>query len=560
MESQRSFLFIALVLVTFFLFQEWQKDYHPQQDVPQQVATTGDTPSSEVPTSNGNNADVPASTSAGAVVQPQLTQADRLVKVHTNVLDLVIDTKGGDILGADLKEYPIEQGEPAPIELLSKNHQAQSGLIGQDGPDGSKKGRPNYLTPQLEYQSNGDNDLVIPMTWSNGGLTVTKTFTFKANEYDVDVTYTIKNNSSEIKSVQPYAQLKKLILAPESSMMMNAYNAATYSTKTERYEKYDMDDMEDRNLNKNTPGGWIAMQQHYFVAAWVPNQLQQNNIFSRVASNGSAIIGYKGPQFDIQPGQTQTISTTLYAGPKNQEKMTELAEYLDLTVDYGPLWFISKILFWLLTTLYGFIANWGVAIILITVIVKTFLYPLTKKQTVSMAKMRKLQPKLAQLKERFGDDKAKMGPAMMELYKKEQVNPMGGCLPLLLQMPIFLALYWMLMESVELRHAPFILWITDLSTADPFYVLPVLYGASMFLMQKLQPTPTTDPMQQKVMLWMPVVFSLLFIIFPAGLVLYWLVNNIISILQTLYIYKQIDKKGLDKPKDKNDKTKVVKSK
>ncbi|MCJ8272790.1 MAG: membrane protein insertase YidC, partial [Psychrosphaera sp.] len=437
MESQRSFLFIALVLVSFFLFQEWQEDYHPQQDVPQQVASSGDTPSSEVPASDSNNADVPAS--ARDTIRPQLAQADRLIKVHTNVLDLVIDTKGGDILGADLKNYPIEQGEPALIALLSKNHQAQSGLIGKDGPDGNRKGRPNYLAPKLEYTNNGDADIVIPLTWSNGGLTVTKTLTIKANEYDIDVSYTIKNNSSEIKTVQPYAQLKKLILAPETSMMMNAYNAATYSTKEERYEKYDMDEMEDRNLSKNTVGGWVAMQQHYFVAAWVPNQQQQNNIFTKVASNGSGIIDYKGPLFEIQPGQTETISTTLYAGPKNQEKMAELAEYLDLTVDYGPLWFISKLLFWLLNILHGLIPNWGVAIILITVVVKFILYPLTKKQTISMAKMRKLQPKLAQLKERFGDDKQKMGPAMMELYKKEQVNPMGGCLPLLLQMPIFLS-------------------------------------------------------------------------------------------------------------------------
>jgi YidC/Oxa1 family membrane protein insertase len=549
MQSQRSFLYIALVLVSFLLFQEWQKDYNPQPVVAQQQPIqTSDMPassnhsvvSSDLPTSDGGQASVAAA-----------AQTDRLIKVKTNVLDLVIDTRGGDIIGADLLNYPIIQGEPEPVHLLAKFNLAQSGLIGRDGPDSNRKGRPFYLAKQLNYQTQGDDDIVIPLTWTNNkGLTVTKTFTIKANEYDIVVSYTVKNNGTTAASVQPFGQLKKIILAPETTLMMNAYNAATYSTAEAYYEKYDMDDMVDKNLNKNTLGGWIAMQQHYFVAAWVPPQEQQNNIFSKVASDGSAIIGYKGPTIDIMPGDSEIINATLYAGPKNQEALGKLSESLELTVDYGPLFFISQVLFDILIFLYSIVGNWGVSIILITVVVKIILYPLTKKQTVSMAKMRNLQPKMQALKERYGDDRQKMGPAMMKLYKEEQVNPMGGCLPLLLQMPIFLSLYWMLMESVELRHAEFIFWITDLSTKDPFYVLPVLYGASMFLMQKLQPTPTTDPMQQKVMMYMPVVFSVLFVIFPAGLVLYWLVNNLISIMQTLYIYRQIDKKGLDKPKDK----------
>ena len=549
MQSQRQILYIALILVSFLLFQEWQQDYNPQPVVAQQQPLQ----TSDMPAGSNNSAissDLPTSddTQAAPVA---VTQADRLIKIKTNVLDLIIDTRGGDIIGADLLNYPINQGEPETVHLLAKFHQAQSGLIGRDGPDASRKGRPFYLAKQLSYQTQGDNDLVIPLTWtSNKGLKVTKTFTIKANEYDIAVTYTVQNNGATAASVQSFGQLKKIILAPESSLMMNAYNAATYSTTEQYYEKYDLYDMIDRSLNKNTLGGWIAMQQHYFVAAWVPSQEQQNNIFSKVASDGSAIIGYKGPTLDIMPGDSETITTTLYAGPKNQEDLGKLSESLELTVDYGPLWFISQMLFTMLIFLYGIVGNWGVAIILITVVVKMLLYPLTKKQTISMAKMRNLQPKMQALKERFGDDRQKMGPAMMKLYKDEQVNPMGGCLPLLLQMPIFLALYWMLMESVELRHAEFIFWITDLSAKDPYYVLPVLYGASMFLMQKLQPTPTTDPMQQKIMMYMPVVFSVLFVIFPAGLVLYWLVNNLISIMQTLYIYRQIDKKGLDQPKNK----------
>lgn len=541
MESQRSFLVIGLVFVTYLLFTQWQQDYGPKPE----IATGQSTELTATPNDGTPNSDIPQSDIQSAS-NPVKEQTQRLITVKTDVLDLVIDTRGGVILNGDLLEYPIEQGLDEPVHLLSKQHTANSGLLGLTGGDGQRINTLLYTTTQTEYQVHGTEQTIeIPLTWANPqGITVTKTFVIKSDDYDIGVKYQVTNNGSSTQPVQQFAELKKLIVAPESSLMMMAYNAATYSTAEELYEKYDFDDMVDKDLLRNTIGGWVAMQQHYFVASWVPNQTQPNKIYSRVASDGSAVIGFRGPVFNIEPGQTQQLDATLYAGPKIQEKLGKLSESLELTVDYGPLWFISKLLFSLLVFLQGFVANWGVSIILITVIVKTLMYPLTKKQTVSMAKMRNLQPKLQALKEKYGDDRQKMGPAMMELYRKEQVNPMGGCLPLLLQMPIFLALYWMLMESVELRHAPFILWITDLSTKDPYFVLPVLYGASMFLMQKLTPTPTTDPMQQKMMLWMPVVFSVLFVIFPAGLVLYWLVNNLISIAQMMYIYRQIDKKGL----------------
>lgn len=551
MESQRSFLFIALAFVSYLLFIEWQKDYAPLPETVEAQQSQQQTPASNIPVGDiaPANADIPQSSDGSQTITPQITE--HLITVRTNVLEVKINTKGGDIVKAKLLDFPIEQNQPELIDLLSQYHVAQSGLIGANGPDGRKEGRPNYVANKLEFVTNGNEDVVVPLKWTNNqGIEVTKTFTFKADKYHIDLTYTVANNTSNIATIQPFAQLKKVIFAPESSMMLNAYNEATYSTLEERYEKYDLDDMRDKPLNKNTLGGWIAMQQHYFVAAWVPPAEQQNNIFSRVASDGAAIIGYKGPLTQIQPGDSNTISSTFYVGPKLQDELIALSESLELTVDYGPLWFISKGLFWLMNVFYSLIPNWGLAIILLTVVVKMVLYPLTYKQTVSMAKMRNLQPKLQQLKERYGDDRQKMGPAMMELYKKEKVNPVGGCLPLLMQMPIFLALYWMLMESVELRHADFILWITDLSSKDPYFVLPVLYGASMYLMQKMMPTPITDPMQQKMMQWMPVVFSIFFIIFPAGLVLYWLVNNLISILQTMYIHRKIDKQGLADTKAK----------
>ncbi len=544
MESQRSFVLIALIFVSYLLYSQWQKDYGPEPVAPTQQ--TQDLNSTTPAT--GPASDIPEVGQS----QAQATEADqalRYVTVKTDVLDLVIDTKGGVVVKGDLLQFPIEQHQPEPVHLLSQAHTANSGLLGLTDDNGKRISTFQYVASQNEYLlPQGADTLEVPLTWQNAqGISVTKTFVLKASEYDITVQYTVTNGSSSTQPVQQFGELKKLIKAPESSMMMTAYNAATYSTSDERYEKYDFDDMLDKDLLRSTPGGWVAMQQHYFVAAWVPQADQLNKIYSRVAADSSAVIGFRGPVLNVEPGQSQTFNATLYAGPKVQGKLEELSDTLRLTVDYGPLWFISQFLFWLLIKLQGLVTNWGVAIILITVIVKFALYPLTKKQTISMAKMRNLQPKLQALKEKFGDDRQKMGPAMMELYRKEKVNPMGGCLPLLLQMPIFLALYWMLMESVELRHSSFIFWITDLSTKDPYFVLPALYGASMFLMQKITPTPVTDPMQQKMMTWMPVVFSLLFVIFPSGLVLYWLVNNLISIGQTLYIYRQIDKKGLAEP-------------
>ena len=261
-------------------------------------------------------------------------------------------------------------------------------------------------------------------------------------------------------------------------------------------------------------------------------------------NNGNGIVGVKGPELTVPAGESLTIVSTFYAGPKDQDNLAAIADGLDLTVDYGFLWFISQPLFALLTFIQSFVSNWGVAIIMITLIVKGAMYPLTKVQYESMAKMRNLKPKIDELQARYKDDRSKMGPAMMELYRKEKVNPMGGCLPMLVQMPIFLALYWVFVESVELRQAPFMLWIQDLSTQDPYYVLPVLFGISMFVMQKLTPMTVTDPMQQKIMLWMPVVFSVFFLWFPSGLVLYWLVSNLISLAQMLYIYRGMEKKGL----------------
>lgn len=549
MESQRSFLIIGLALVSFLLWQSWQKDYGPQPVVPVEQQQTQET-SQGVPSFNENGSeDVPSSDSVPAAQPIAAAQSsNRIIEVKTDTLDLRIDLLGGDVVSADLLKFPVEQGSDVPYSLLRSGnglYVAQSGLIGAQGPDASSSGRPVYNAQSDYYEMTGDT-LVIPLTWKNNqGLSVTKTFTFTKGQYDVNVSYSVENGTGSAATVQPYAQLKQVMeFEDDSNMFMPTYRGAAYSTEDDRYQKYSFDEIEDDNLRETTKAGWVGMLEHYFVSAWVPSQEQTNTLYSRNLKNQYAVIGVLSPSESVAPGETKTLASTLYMGPKDQESLAKIARGLDLTVDYGILFWISQPLFALLTFLHSLVNNWGVAIILITIVVKGAMYWLTKKQYESMARMRNLAPKMQQLKDRFGDDRQKMSQAMMELYRKEKVNPMGGCLPLLLQMPIFLALYWVLMESVELRHADFVLWITDLSTKDPYFVLPILTGASMYLLQKLQPTTITDPMQQKIMQWMPVAMSVFFLWFPAGLVLYWLVSNVITLVQAKMIYASMEKRGI----------------
>ena len=550
MESQRSFLIIGLALVSFLLWQQWQKEYGPQPVTPVVQEQSQEAPQGVPSFNDTNNEDVPSGDSMPAA-QPMAsaTNTQRIIEVKTDTLDLRIDLLGGDVISADLLKFPVEQGSDIPYSLLRSGnglYVAQSGLIGAQGPDASSSGRPVYTAENTFYEMSGDT-LVVPLNWKNNqGLSITKTFTFSKDRYDVNVSYTVNNGSTNTATVQPYAQLKQVMqFEDDSNMFMPTYRGAAFSTEDDKYQKYSFDEIEDENLRETTKAGWVGMLEHYFVSAWVPSQEQTNTVYSRNLKNQYAVIGVLSPSESINAGETKTIASTLYMGPKDQEKLAKIARGLDLTVDYGILWWISQSLFALLTFLHSLVNNWGVAIILITVVVKGAMYWLTKKQYESMARMRNLAPKMQQLKDRFGDDRQKMSQAMMELYRKEKVNPMGGCLPLLLQMPIFLALYWVLMESVELRHADFALWITDLSVKDPYFVLPILTGASMYLLQKLQPTTITDPMQQKIMQWMPVAMSVFFLWFPAGLVLYWLVSNVITLIQAKMIYASMEKRGIN---------------
>ncbi|TLU65365.1 membrane protein insertase YidC [Thalassotalea litorea] len=536
MESQRGLLFIALLVVSFLLFQQWQVDNAPQQPVETETATTS-------PTQSGDDDFIPQASEQAPATQTS-EEKGGIVTLSSDVLELKVDTRGGDIVAAKLLEFETEQGSGQAMPILTSDgytYVAQSGLIGAQG-DATRNGRAIYAADKTEYQISGD-ELVVDLTYQNNDINYVKRFTLVRGKYDVAVEYIVDNNSAANASVQLYGQLKQdTYIEDDGSMFMPTYRGAAYSTSESRYEKLPFDDIEDTNLNIKTKAGWVGMLQHYFVSAWVPNPSTTNDIYTQyLGAKGQAVIGFKQPSVIVTPGNSETLTATFYVGPKDQDSLAEIANGLDLTVEYGILWFISQPLFWLLIKIQGLVVNWGLAIICITIVVKTIMYPLTKTQYSSMAKMRKIQPKMTALKERYGDDRQKMSQAMMELYKKEKVNPAGGCLPLLVQMPIFLALYWVFIESVELRHAPFALWITDLSSQDPYYVLPLLMGASMFLMQKLQPNMATDPMQQKMMQWMPVFFTVFFLWFPSGLVLYWLVSNVITIIQMLIIFRSIEK-------------------
>jgi YidC/Oxa1 family membrane protein insertase len=550
MESQRNLLLLALLFVSFLLYQSWLGEKNPQPLVQEETAEVTQQ-TTVVPSSSNFSADVPASTDTQTndeVPSSDVAKSESVV-LENDQLSLTISLVGGDIISADLLEHDAQLNSDTPFRLLENSNDftyiAQSGLIGQ-GPDANRKGRPYYTAESNKVVlADGQEEVSTALRFvDEKGNVFTKTFTLKRGEYVVNVAYGIENNSAEPLNVQLYGQLKESLVEHKSSMMMPVYRGGAYSTSETRYSKYKFGDMEDAALNETTQGGWVAMLQHYFVSAWIPAPTDNNVLYSNIIQNQYAAIGFKAPVKTIAANSSDEIKAKLWIGPKIQDKMADAADNLDLTVDYGWLWFIAQPMFKLLLFFQSLVGNWGVAIILITFTVKGALYPLTKAQYTSMAKMRVLQPKIKALRDRYGDDRQKVSKAMMELYKKEQVNPLGGCFPIFLQMPIFIALYWSLMESVELRHAPFMLWIQDLSVKDPYFILPVLMGVSMFMIQKMSPSTVQDPMQQKVMKFMPVIFTGFFVMFPAGLVLYWLMSNIVTLIQQTIIYRNIEKQGL----------------
>jgi len=550
MDIKRTILIVALAIVSYVMVLKWNEDYG-QAALPTQntaASTTAPGLPDGVPAGNAS-ADVPsANTESSASELAPVAVSKDLIRVKTDVLELAIDPVGGDIVQLNLPQYPRRQDHPdIPFQLFDNGGErvylAQSGLTGANGPDARSSGRPLYAAEQKSYQlADGQQQLVVDLKFSDNGVNYIKRFSFKRGEYDLTVSYLIDNQSGQAWNGNMFAQLKRDASSDPSSSTATGtatYLGAAMWTASEPYKKVSMKDIDKGSLKENVSGGWVAWLQHYFVTAWIPAKSDNNVVQTRKDSQGNYIIGYTGPTLSVPAGGKVETSAMLYAGPKIQSKLKELSPGLELTVDYGFLWFIAQPIFWLLQHIHSLLGNWGWSIIVLTMLIKGLFFPLSAASYRSMARMRAVAPKLAALKERFGDDRQKMSQAMMELYKKEKINPLGGCLPILVQMPVFLSLYWVLLESVEMRQAPWMLWITDLSIKDPFFILPIIMGATMFIQQRLNPTPP-DPMQAKVMKMMPIIFTFFFLWFPAGLVLYWVVNNCLSIAQQWYITRRIE--------------------
>ena len=551
MDIQRTGLIAILGILTYVLFVQW--NHYTDSDneaikasAPIQSSSSKSDLPDEVPPER-ELIQTPA-----APLKPTVV-GDHIL-ISTPITDITIALTGGDIVQVLLKDYPISLKNPDnPIALLdtqSRTYVAQSGLVGPDGPDASPEGRPAYAAERTQFTITEPTDISIQAT-TQTGLVVAKTFYIDPQRYDIRVTHTIENRSDTAKTISPFVQLKRDNSEDPSiqnSMGMQAFLGFALQTADERYRKVSFSDFEaatdarDLNAeltNDSVVGGYLALLQHYFTSAWVPADDQTHLYSFRTNKDGHFIGSIISPNITIPSGGTEQTKATLYVGPKNQDTLELLSPGLELVVDYGWLWFIAQPLFWLLKFIQTYVGNWGFAIILVTVVVKAAFFQLSAAAYKSMAKMRKFTPEITRMRELYGDDRQRMSKEMMDLYKREKINPLGGCLPILVQMPVFIALYWVLLESVELRQAPFILWINDLSAKDPYFILPLLMGVSMYIQTSLNPTPP-DPMQAKIMKYMPVAFTFFFLWFPAGLVLYWVVNNILSIAQQWIITRSIE--------------------
>ena len=560
-EIQRIVLIVALIATGYLLMLAWQEDYArapaeraeppmvsgggPAVDAMPQVREEADAMATDVPAAPPAEAEaLPEEAVPGAPVSP-----DRLIAVTTRILSVWIDRLGGDIVGVRLLEHPVSLEQPdVPFVLLDRRadhtYVAQSGLVGRDGPDATGE-RPLYSSAAADWRFE-DTGGTVALRHESAGVVIEKRYRFDPQDYYVELEYRVDNRRSEPFSANLFAQIKRDATTPASgasfSLGPQPYVGAALTTPDSRYEKVDFDDLEEEPFGFEMTGGWIAVLQHYFLSAWVADPAQANHFYGypNPTGDGTYIVGFTSPAQAVAPGDQGVFGAGFYAGPKHQRRLEAIAPNLNLTVDYGFLWWMAVPLFYLLDAVHSVFANWGVAIILMTLVIKLVLYPLSAASYKSMAKMRKLTPQLKRLQERHAGDRQKLSQEMMELYRKEKANPLGGCLPMLLQMPVFIALYWVLYESVELRQAPFFGWIDDLAAMDPFFVLPILMGLSMYGQQLLNP-PMPDPMQARIMKMMPIMFTVLFLFFPAGLVLYWLVNNLLSMAQQWFITYRIEK-------------------
>ncbi|HVA56150.1 MAG TPA: membrane protein insertase YidC [Gammaproteobacteria bacterium] len=570
MDNRRLFLFAALVMVVFLIYQAWMQDYGPKTPAPQPLAaSTTAVPAPEIPIApNAPASTTNAASRAEAVPNPGVTKlpVGEQIHVRTDVLDVIIDTAGGDIRQAKLPEYPVELKKPQLVKVLNSDNAelliAQSGLQTHSGPMAPTYGA-LYSASQKQYELAPDqNTLSVTFRWKDKrGLEVLKTYTFNRGSYQIGLSYRLQNGSSEPWSGAQYLQFENQYTEESHSL----FSAQRYDYQrvamydSDGYHQDEFKDLSEKPVNKTTTGGWIAVVNHYFLAAVIPEdqapaknaggeQLTkpaENLYYTRALGDSRYSVGTITALRTVAPGASTTFTDKFFIGPKLQTRLAQVAPGLELTVDYGKLTIIAEPIFKLLNLIHRFIGNWGWSILVLTLLFKLLFYPLNQISGRSMAKMRRVQPRLKALQERYKDDKQRLGQATMEFYKKEKINPMGGCLPMLVQMPIFFALYYVLVYSVELRQSPWLGWIHDLSAPDPLYILPVVYGVVMFIQQRISPQPTTDKMQQRIMMAMPLGIAVLYAVLPSGLALYYVANSILTIAQQWRINSVV---GMDNKK------------
>lgn len=563
MDIKRNLILVGLAVVSYLMLLAWNEDYPPnapsasiEESPSAGIADSGAGQVPDLPLSataseiNENDLPViPVSGEVAAIEAVETPNPTQIITINTPKQIVTVDLKGGDIVGLSLPDFPISMETPdSPFPLLRQDsgmvYVAQSGLIGRDGPDASPQGRPLYRSAQSDYTITSDEQYVDLTFTAQGGIDITKRFVFSVDDYLIGVQYLVNNRSNSSWQGNMFGQIKRDDADDPSQtggFRVNTYLGAAIYTPDDPYVKYDFEDIDDGVEPLQTSGGWIAFSQHYFLGSWIPNADTNNTYTMRRNNQGQFLLTFVNPPITVAPGQSGSIEAGFWAGPKDQYRLDEISPSLGLTIDYGLFYFIASPIFWLLTQINDLVGNYGLSILLLTLVIKIILYPLSAKSLKSMAKMRRLAPKINDLKDRYGDDKQKFMQAQMELWKKEKVNPFGGCLPMLLQMPVFLGIYWVLNESVELRQASFILWYDDLSQMDPYFILPILMGGAMFVQQMLTPMQTADPAQAKMMKFMPLIFMVFFLWFPAGLVLYYTANSVLSILQQWIITKQVER-------------------
>ncbi len=550
MDNVRLFLILALAFISLLLWEAWQKDYViPQsrlssESAQQDIKLNADETMPDAPLHASIDSPVLTTSPVADDALDNNTQS-RLIRVTTDTLDLHIDTRGGSVVDAKLVQYPVSVDTPdIKFHLLSQRPSnyfiTQSGLLGAD-----KNRTPThqaiFKAAKSHYQmGEHDDNLIVELTWhSEDGLAVTKRYTFTRGKHSIQLEHQVNNQSEQTWKGREYRQIQRGEPTESGNFFMYTYTGGVIYSPEDKYQKYDFGDLADGELDRDVTDGWIAMIQHYFLSAFIPPRGESQHFYGKQLITGRSVIGAYTAARTVESGEQTTFDGTLFIGPKLRTELESVTEGLDLTVDYGWLAMIAKPMHWFLEQINKYVGNWGWTIIIFTILIKLLFYKLSESSYKSMANMRKVAPRMQALKDRFGDDKQRMQQAMMKMYKEEKINPLGGCLPMLVQMPFFIALYWVLLESVEMRQAPWILWINDLSIKDPYFILPVIMGVSMFVQQKLNPPPA-DPMQAKIMLYLPLAFSVMFAFFPAGLVLYWVINNLLSITQQWVITRRVE--------------------